>query len=57
MMKQLVEVYEEIQAAIPVIEGTGVKLALENHTERFADEVVCLIKGTDHPLVGACVDT
>ena len=57
VMDQLVDVYEEVQAAIPVIEETGVKLALENHTETFADEIIWLIEEIDHPLVGACVDT
>jgi hypothetical protein len=33
------------------------RLALENHTETFADEILWLIDKLDHPLVGACVDT
>lgn len=57
VMDQLVDVYEEVQEAIPVIEETGVKLALENHTETFADEIIWLLEEIDHPLVGACVDT
>lgn len=57
VMDQLVDVYEEVQEAIPVMEETGVKLALENHTETYADEVIWLIEEIDHPLVGACVDT
>lgn len=57
VMRQLVDVYEEIQEALLVIEETGVTLALENHTETFADEIVWLLEEIDHPLVGACVDT
>lgn len=57
VMDQLVDVYEEVQEAIPVIEETGVKLALENHTESYADEVIWVLEKIDHPLVGACVDT
>lgn len=57
VVDQLVDVYEEVQEAIPVIEETGVKLALENHTETFADEIIWLLEEINHPLVGACVDT
>lgn len=57
VMKQLVDVYDQIMAAIPSLERTGVKLALENHTETYADEIIWLIDRVYHPLVGACVDT
>jgi sugar phosphate isomerase/epimerase len=39
------------------LERTGIKLAVENHTETFADEILWLIDRINHPLVGACVDT
>lgn len=57
VMRQLVDIYEEIEAALPLLEEAGVRLALENHTETFADEVIWLIEEINHPLVGACVDT
>ncbi len=57
VMRQLCDVYDEVKAAIPLLEETGIKLALENHTETFADEILWLIKQIDHPQVGACVDT
>lgn len=57
VMKQLCAVHDEITAALPLLERTGIKLALENHTETFADEILWLIDKIDHPLVGACVDT
>ncbi len=57
VMRQLCDVYDEVTAAVPLLEKTGIKLALENHTETFADEILWLIHRIDHPLVGACVDT
>ena len=57
VMKQLVDAYDQIKASIPSLERTGVKLALENHTETYADEIIWLIDRVYHPLVGACVDT
>ena len=43
--------------AAPVVVRHGIKLAVENHKDWRADELVALIKkvGSDH--VGACVDT
>jgi sugar phosphate isomerase/epimerase len=57
VMRQLCDVYDEVMAVIPLLEKTGIKLALENHTETFSDEIVWLIEQINHPLVGACVDT
>lgn len=57
VMRQLVDIYEEVKAALPLVEEKGVKLALENHTETYADEVLWLIDQIDHPMVGACLDT
>jgi sugar phosphate isomerase/epimerase len=57
VMRQLCNVCDEVKNAIPLLEKTGVRLALENHTETFADEVLWVIKQINHPLVGACVDT
>ncbi|MFZ5945619.1 MAG: sugar phosphate isomerase/epimerase family protein [Bacillota bacterium] len=57
VMKQLADIYEEIKAALPLLESKGIKLAVENHTDTYADEVIWLIKQINHPLVGACVDT
>ena len=57
VMKQLCTVYDEIMQTLPLVEKTGIKLALENHTETFADEILWLIDRINHPLVGACVDT
>ncbi len=57
VMRQLCDVYDEVKDALPLVEKTGVKLALENHTETYADEILYLIDKINHPLVGACVDT
>lgn len=57
VMRQLCDVYDEVKVALPLLEKTGIKLALENHTETYADEILWLIDKINHPLVGACVDT
>ena len=57
VMRQLCDVYDQVTAEVSLLEKTGIKLALENHTETFADEILWLIKKINHPLVGACVDT
>lgn len=57
VMRQLCDVYDEVRAVLPRLEKTGIKLALENHTETFSDEIIWLIEQINHPLVGACVDT
>ncbi|MCK5348979.1 MAG: TIM barrel protein [Desulfobacula sp.] len=57
VMKQLQNVVEKVSQAIPVVEKTGVKLALENHTDAFSQEVVWVMDQINHPMVGACIDT
>lgn len=55
--QQLKNVLDKIRRALPHVEKTGVKLALENHTDAFSEEVLWLLDQIDHPLVGACIDT
>ncbi|MBF0204770.1 MAG: sugar phosphate isomerase/epimerase [Desulfamplus sp.] len=57
VMRQLCDIHDEIQSSLPLLEKSGVKLGLENHTETFADEIIWLIEKINHPQVGACVDT
>ena len=57
VMRQLSERYQEFKANIPLIEKTGIKVAIENHCDTYADEVVWLIEQLSHPQIGACVDT
>ncbi len=51
VMRQLCDVYEEVMEALPLLEKTGIKLALENHTETFSDEIIWIIEKINHPLV------
>lgn len=57
IMLQLCDRYEQFKAAIPKMEAYNMKIALENHCDLFADEVIWLVKQLNHPLIGACVDT
>lgn len=57
MMTQLETVVEKVKQAIPLVEETGVKLALENHTDAFSEEVLWILEQINHPMVGACIDT
>ncbi len=42
VMKQLCTVYDEVEAVQPLLERTGIRLALENHTDCYASEFVIL---------------
>ena len=57
MLIQLESVITRISAAIPLVEKTGVRLALENHTDAFSEEVIWVLDQINHPMVGACIDT
>lgn len=57
VMYQLSERYREFKANIPLLEETGLRIAIENHCDTYADEVIWLIEQINHPQVGACVDT
>lgn len=57
MMTQLEQVVERVNKAIPLVEETGVRLALENHTDAFSEEVIWALDRINHPMVGACIDT
>ena len=57
MMAQLENVVQRVTAAIPLAEETGVRLALENHTDAFSEEVIWVLDKINHPMVGACIDT
>ncbi len=54
---QLEKVVDQINAILPIVEAQDLRIAVENHTESFADEVLWVIDQVNHPLVGACVDT
>ncbi len=57
VMRQLAVRYEQFKEALPLAEELGLRIAIENHTDTFADEVLWLVKKLDHPLVGTCIDT
>mgnify|MGYP002725685906 CR=1 FL=1 len=54
---QLDDVIQRVNHAVPHIERTGIRLALENHTDAFSEEVLWVLDRIHHPLVGACIDT
>ena len=56
-MEQMSRVVMEFQKNIPTIEKYGLKIAIENHCDLFADEVVWMVKKLNHPQIGACCDT
>ena len=33
------------------------QVAIENHTDTFADEILWIVDKLNHPLIGTCVDT
>jgi sugar phosphate isomerase/epimerase len=57
VMRQLADIHDQIKAAIPAAERFDIPIAIENHTETYADEVLWLIGSVNHPLVKVCVDT
>ncbi len=57
VMVQLAEKFHLFQAAIPQIEEYGMQIAIENHTDTFADEILWVVNRLNHPLIGTCVDT
>lgn len=54
---QLADRVSEFSKNIGLIEQYGMKIALENHCDLFADEVIWLVEQLHHPLIGACLDT
>jgi 3-oxoisoapionate decarboxylase len=57
IMVQLEAVVTKVTAVLDQVEKTGIKLALENHTDAFSEEVMWVLDRIGHPLVGACIDT
>lgn len=55
--EQLEHVIQRVNDAKPHIERTGIRLAIENHTDAFSQEVLWVLDQIHHPLVGACIDT
>ncbi len=57
VMVQLADRVSEFKKNISLIEQYGPKIALENHCDLFADEVIWIVEQLNHPLIGACLDT
>lgn len=56
-MEQMAEIVMDFKANIPTIEKYGLKIAIENHCDLFADEVIWMVEQLNHPQIGACIDT
>jgi len=57
VMQQLETVVHKLKQTAPNSERSGVKLAVENHTDAFSEEVIWVLDQVHHPFVGACIDT
>lgn len=57
VMRQLADRYDAFKESLPLLDEFGLQMAIENHTDTFADEVLWVINQLNHPKVGACVDT
>ncbi len=57
VMRQLADRYDLFNAAKGLIEQYGMQIAIENHTDTFADEILWVVDRLNHPLIGTCVDT
>jgi len=57
VMVQLADRYEKFKENIPLMEELGMTVAIENHCDAYADEVIWLVEKLNHPDIGACIDT
>ena len=57
VMRQMADRYDEFKRTIPLIEEFGMQIAIETHTDTFADEILWIVDKLNHPLIGTCVDT
>ena len=57
VMRQMADRYDEFKAALPLIDEYGMQVAIENHTDTFAAEILWIVNRLNHPLIGTCVDT
>ena len=56
-MEQMEKIVMDFKRNIPTIEKYNLKIAIENHCDLFADEVIWMVEQLNHPLIGACCDT
>ncbi len=57
VISQLENVVGKLTKAASLAEDSGVRLAIENHTDAFSEEVIWVLDQVDHPFIGACIDT
>lgn len=57
VIKQLATRYDEFAAFLKTIDEYGMEIAIENHTDTFAAEILWIVDKLNHPLIGTCVDT
>ena len=57
VVKQMQQVVQTLKSAVSSAKDAGVRIAVENHCDAFADEILFLIDEVDSPQVGACIDT
>lgn len=57
VMPYLKKARNRLIKAVPLAEEKDIRLALENHCDSFSEEVLWVIEQTNHPCVGACIDT
>jgi len=55
--RQQAAAWQALQLAAPVVEKFGVRLAIENHKDYRADELVAVLKKLGSSHVGICLDT
>lgn len=56
-IEQMAKIVMDFKRNIPTIEKYNLKIAIENHCDLFADEVIWMVEQLNHPLIGACCDT
>lgn len=57
VQRQLEKIVATLKNAAPLAEETGVKIAVENHTEALSTEILWVLDQVNSPNVGACIDT
>lgn len=50
VMRQMADRYDEFKRTIPLIEEFGMQIAIENHTDTFADEILWIVDKLNPPL-------
>lgn len=56
VMPQIEDLGQKLSAAADKAQSLGVFLAVENHQDLFAEELLWLLNRVDHPSVAACLD-